>query len=150
MQESAQSNEIIEEKLLPTIFFSFDNLDILGVEEMDVNDDGKEIVNLVYVRGGIHSENGIKPIVMVVSENLLHEALDNWIKDKLSICKTYKHFCGAMGSISSNDYASEGTMEIQKELLNVDMDDMKEEDMYEEVPVFIAFSIDETTDMEHG
>lgn len=101
------------------VYFSYDNLKFMGV-----------LAKKVYVRGYYFSKNNVKECILSFDKKLFKQTLNLWIRDKENYCERFGYFCGAMGSISSNNYTK------GKNLGNLEL--------------YNIISIDNTTDMEHG
>lgn len=115
-----------------TISFSFDNFRMIGVSG-----------NLVYLEGQSYEED-FEDAIICMTPALLKRALALWIKDKKQICTAYNHFCGAMGSIVSDDYKELETMHWT--WYDRDTPDGR----VKKTSVYQMLSFDDITDMEHG
>ena len=114
-----------------SVSYSFDDLNILGVFGQDV-----------FVKGRLGFD---EDCIIKISRRLFKQSLDCWLNDKREYCIRYEDFCGAMGTIRSNECSSEGTKEI---LTNYYQTEKKWGSKV--LRVIKVHSIDPNTDMESG
>lgn len=82
-----------EPKCPTSIEFSYDSLEILGVQG-----------NRVYVKGNYWRDDEPGVCVLVISRRLFERTLKMWLDAKKSTCEHYGHFCGVMGSLRASRY----------------------------------------------
>lgn len=153
MKKTTKLQEGVEPEF--NLLFSFDDLNILGAEDIDCSKPEKkiveDIVTLVHVKGELlHSDidKGIEPVVLLIPENLLHFALNKWIEEKRGFMNRYNHYCGVSGGIQVLEY-EEREQKINLLVEWKDNDD-EGEPIYRDVRVFYVYQIEEYIDMEHG
>lgn len=155
---SSLNDESLREKI--NVCFSFDELRILGAfrYDKDINLKAKysehsdDDVILVHVQGELwdyKDEKGPEMVVLILSDNLLQDALQTWINTKSSICTLWNEYCGVGGSIEAIDY------EILKEKTNLltgwrEVDEEVSELIYTDVRQIVIYELGEHADMEHG
>lgn len=44
-----------------------------------------------------------KPVVLLIPVDVFHDAWDNWISGKRTMCETYGHYCGVLGCTTIED-----------------------------------------------
>jgi hypothetical protein len=49
----------------------------------------------------LYEEN--RPVVLLIPTDVFHEAWDNWIQGKRTMCETYGHYCGILGYTKIED-----------------------------------------------
>lgn len=111
---------------IDSVYFSYDELNIIGVLNQNV-----------YVQGYYYDEPETFRVdcLLKLDMSLFKSTLDLWLKDKKEYCERWKEFCGVMGSIASKDFS----------ILDEEMT------YYDKVLRVISVnSIEDTCDMEHG